>query len=1149
MKLSKILSKRVLSLLIVGLFVFTAFAVIQSGGGQEQASPSAVNSFTFPYQYGTPTVPSDVGAQGIQGLTVPQSQIGVHGSIGARLGNWIPHSQWYEKIIANPVSLDMQVLYGVISDSSSAAGSIVTLTNLTTGNNVTMSVPTDSYTNFSITAGWYVLQIKSASDTYMNFTQYLDIKSSETITRYLMPVSYSHITVDNGPASVDERYIFYPISQTFSPLTLTEIQVNLYNSTSPLTLLATGYTNDYSNAADNQGIEGVNFSGLNVNYNYYVSVQGYNNPLTGVITQYENYSFNGGGSITGNISIKVAAPDAVNSNINYFTGTVSGTSFPSPQNSNVTSFAKYQLTENTTLSNGYGVLSFPVSTSLSSVRFTVQNSTVMFLYNNLIYGYPYGFGAGVSFDFINSTVILNGLSAAFSTNGVSPNSPITLLNSIFVMSSQNFTSDKPYYNFSHVANSLIEFGSVPYSQPGNDYAYWNLQNVNNSIFYDDHSIETTGQTVALNYVSFVNVTFANNYPVEASNSYLNDSVFLNSSLSLDTLNFFAFNSNMTLTGFGTTGIGSETIVIGNTSNPGFFGEKGKGEITQSILSVVPASNLSWYFPRYNWTNNAYGFTVYVPASTNISYSYINDSNPGLLYTISSRYLTVWNDIIDANETQSDYSYYAGAVISHGVLNWTYLHHVYAQPEVVLFGSRSVNASNFIEDGAQFQFFFPNATIQHGIFQYGFWGVTQMYFSMWGVFQGGLYRGNTVNISNNTFRYIGYNYNISSELNMIGYFPLSVELINPLNTPQPVPHMYLNIRHNTFMPYQVGVGGGSAPGLLQIYEGNVTYNITYNVFYNSQQYVIGPHNIYGQYNIGQESGDIGVSAGFPYIAHNWFLNLSNETLPITGNGWIGTQEVLNEPMGLQGKMTLVDNHFYFHPFPLYQLDAPNGLGYNSKQLGPMTPTMISSLYTNISYEIPEQYNISSPTISDQNQYIYNTTMLQKSVGVNTNLVNAYSWAIAPDVNTLSGTPIISYSNGLVGGPQPSFTWKGYNYSESVEPTYIQVGVNSSKAPSVDLQFSGVPGTKYLVQAFSQGSEFESFVENASSSGILNATYNPATMPLDPTFEVSPYVAPLPPYNPVQPNPPMNFFPAYVFYILLAASAAGVAAGIYIMIRRR
>ena len=44
MKLSKILSKRVLSLLIVGLFVFTAFAVIQSGG----TNTSSIHSVSSP---------------------------------------------------------------------------------------------------------------------------------------------------------------------------------------------------------------------------------------------------------------------------------------------------------------------------------------------------------------------------------------------------------------------------------------------------------------------------------------------------------------------------------------------------------------------------------------------------------------------------------------------------------------------------------------------------------------------------------------------------------------------------------------------------------------------------------------------------------------------------------------------------------------------------------------------------------------------------------------------------------------------------------------------------------------------------------------------------------------------------------------------
>ncbi|MBX8643068.1 MAG: hypothetical protein KIY10_10900, partial [Thermoplasmata archaeon] len=66
----------------MGLFVVMAFGVIHSGGTYASSIPSASTSFTFPYQYGTPTVPSNVGAQGIQGPTVPSSDIGAYGSPG-----------------------------------------------------------------------------------------------------------------------------------------------------------------------------------------------------------------------------------------------------------------------------------------------------------------------------------------------------------------------------------------------------------------------------------------------------------------------------------------------------------------------------------------------------------------------------------------------------------------------------------------------------------------------------------------------------------------------------------------------------------------------------------------------------------------------------------------------------------------------------------------------------------------------------------------------------------------------------------------------------------------------------------------------------------------------------------------------------------
>ena len=153
--------------------------------------------------------------------------------------------------------------------------------------------------------------------------------------------------------------------------------------------------------------------------------------------------------------------------------------------------------------------------------------------------------------------------------------------------------------------------------------------------------------------------------------------------------------------------------------------------------------------------------------------------------------------------------------------------------------------------------------------------------------------------------------------------------------------------------------------------------------------------------------------------------------------------------------------------------------------------------------------------------------------------------ASNIKNEASLPIYYSGNEIADIPASS---AHYNFTAISQSEY-SVSTTSAASPSVSLYFHGIPGLRYVVSIVSKGGLFKSFIENATSTGIVNATYNPATMPLDPTFEVSPYVAPPPPYNPVQPNPPMNFFPAYVFYILLATSAAGVAAGIYILIRRR
>ena len=234
-------------------------------------------------------------------------------------------------------------------------------------------------------------------------------------------------------------------------------------------------------------------------------------------------------------------------------------------------------------------------------------------------------------------------------------------------------------------------------------------------------------------------------------------------------------------------------------------------------------------------------------------------------------------------------------------------------------------------------------------------------------------------------------------------------------------------------------------------------------------------------------------------------------------------------------------------------------YNTSR--PVLPTDFNiTLYD--SY-VPAYFTCFSPTLgfvghtnwgmisSEYGGGAYNRTKHSNSYFMN---LTGYLGIYSGETYTLNASNIkgeanlsIYYSgNKIANIPASSSAY--YNFTAISQSEY-SVSTTSAASPSVNLYFHGTPGLGYTVLIISKGGLFKSFTENASSTGLINVTYDPATMPLDPTFEVSPSVAPPPPYHPVQPNPPMNFFPVYVFYILLAASAAGVAVGIYIMIRRR
>ena len=1105
--------KRALSLFIVGLFVFTAFAVIQSGGSQAQASPSASSSFTFPYQYGTPTIPSDVGAQGIQGLTVPLSDIGAQVPM--------PHltaGKGSPLMVSRNVNVSILVYNGTKNSKSISVDSSVQLLNSSFDKIYATNTSTHGYANMTVTAGWYVIHITQKTDNYINFTQLIDIKNSESLTYFLIPSSYSVDNVNNGnPTSYvtvwDSSQVAWPNSYANKLSCSGQITVDLLNVSNSNKVVGSAVTL----------INGtVEFKNVSSAYSYDVEAIGYNQSLTGIYYNGGNQS--GGVSTTSSVNYAHTTTLTLN-NIVYKSPDITGTPLAN---------SVWSISSNTTVENGAFLLGAALSFSANyKYSLVFRNDTVW------IAGPAYvspGSG-GFNISIINSTIIYlrAGNLLCYSEHSYISNSIIytgaTGSGNPYTSPAGSTFAGKP-----DVVDSVI-IGPVihPNLYPTDDYFGFALaSNISYStIFGVAGTYGLAGGNISHSMI--INSTYTvRPYSIENSilnntilcktgiipvhTVYVNDTVLYESSL--DFHKMYMTNSTWDILCHSTDNSIPELSSSGSTANT--TGD-GVTLIYDTIKSVpTPGQNIS-----QQGKPGVYAYNI------SVKYSLFNLSTPTYQLTLLANYnLTADNNYFAMPDEATMCSYFNRVSF---LSDWNILS--------ITSNRNTVFLHNYVNNTGLDQINGFNLTAENNLMVNYFTGDAFYNFGSPGEYD--INYPEHYLVTNNTWTGMTFNYKLQNLIASKIYGAYGTKVVfNGNSGPQHFfPYdLYENITYNTFNIMPLGSDYGINPSSVVWLTDTGAYNIVaHNLFTNSPQSVIGNISYSasdnGIYSSSPFAADIIPSAGLSYIEDNVFEHLNNMTVPIV-------QSASNDVDGWNPALHLSGNDFYYMPMALESKIPVNGM-FKASQLIGTNSTM--------AYEIPIDLN---GTITGQsNQYVFNTSFIQTNFEPNGYASNSgvtptvWSWAIAPDVNTLSGTPTISYSNGFVGGPQPDFIWKGYNYSESVEPTYIQVGVNSSKAPSVDLQFTGVPGIKYLVQAFSQGSEFESFVENASSSGILNATYNPASMPLDPTFEVSPYVAPPPPYNPVQPNPPMNFFPAYVFYILLATSAAGVAAGIYIMIRRR
>ena len=212
-----------------------------------------------------------------------------------------------------------------------------------------------------------------------------------------------------------------------------------------------------------------------------------------------------------------------------------------------------------------------------------------------------------------------------------------------------------------------------------------------------------------------------------------------------------------------------------------------------------------------------------------------------------------------------------------------------------------------------------------------------------------------------------------------------------------------------------------------------------------------------------------------VTGNWFLGLNNlSRAAILFNG--------------QGPGTVFSGNRYF------AAPAPAG-SYASSTYVPVVT--YSSNVTQLTYDI--QVNLEGHAASGLSFQDATPITNSSSAASTTGVGDTFDWTVPVDVNVSSGTPVVGYQVGLSAGPEPPFKWDGFNYSEQVGAFQIELGANSSNAPSITASFGGLnvgESYAYTIYNATSGTPVSGPQNNyvyPTIAGYVNLTYNPATMP--------------------------------------------------------
>ena len=355
-------------------------------------------------------------------------------------------------------------------------------------------------------------------------------------------------------------------------------------------------------------------------------------------------------------------------------------------------------------------------------------------------------------------------------------------------------------------------------------------------------------------------------------------------------------------------------------------------------------------------------------------------------------------------------------------------------------------------------------------------------------------------------------------------------------------------------YAFGVGVGSVPAI----HIKIAYNTVYGLYNDSQAFTSG-----------YSGGGIGVS----YIKDNvydcdissveyWGVNTNSSY--INANGFIAllrfptsaVSPALIYPYGTD-KIQIINSS-------ISAIEIMNASNIAGNNLNTVTPADYNITVTN-SY-VPSQFLKLFPSqspnqmfIPDPSSPVYGNLFgfgfgqnINYGTGANPSFLNLTGYLgiyqnQQYDINTsnIKGeTTLPIYMNGYQVASMSAATGH-YNFTASVNTGTLQysVSANSVTDQPVTLYWQGqAPSTEYAVAMYDHGSLIDYTNVSSNANGVVTFTYNPATMPLDPVFELTTTIsASMPP-----PTPVSNTF-LYLEIGLIAVLSVGLV--IPLIIRRQ